>query len=639
MRRSRSPLILIRSVVGMLMALMLLGTVGLAPGTAAPVREQAPSGAASVTSPFADVPTSHDFSEEISWLAQTGVSTGWSGPENTSLFRPYQPVLRDQMAAFLYRMAGSPAFEAPATSPFADVPISHGFYEEISWLAQAGISNGWTRSDGTKMFRPYQPVLRDQMAAFLYRMAGSPAFEAPAISPFADIPTSHGFYEEISWLAATGVSTGWSGPERTRLFGPYRPVLRDQMAAFLYRIDPLLPGRDAPTTEIVNSGDSAYAIRADGTVWAWGRNDFGQLGNGATTDSSVPVQVAGLSDVENLETNISATYALRTDGTVWAWGGVMTDSSVPVQMAGLSEIQSLATNTSTAYALRADGTVWAWGANSFGQLGDGTTTDSSAPVQVTGLSDVRSIAADHFTAYALRADGTVWAWGRNNFGQLGNGTTTNSSVPVQVDGLSDVEDLRPARDSAYALTTDGAVWAWGGNYAGQLGNGARADSSVPVQVTGLSDVESLETEHTSAYALTTDGRVWAWGSNAYGQLGSGTTAPLSSVPVQVSGLSAVRSIETNGFSAYAITADGTLRAWGHNVSGELGNGTTANSSLPVQVAGLSEVQSVEVHHYGSAYALTADGTLWAWGGNHYGQLGNGTRTDSSVPVRVSRLNG
>ncbi|RKQ35002.1 S8 family serine peptidase [Kocuria tytonis] len=174
---------------------------------------------------FTDVPKDHVFYSEISWLAGKGITKGW--PDGT--FRPNQSVNRDQMAAFLYRMAGSPAYTAPTKSPFKDVPTSHVFYKEISWMSEQGITKGWP--DGT--FRPTQQINRDQMAAFFYRMAGSPAYTAPAKSPFKDVPTSHVFYKEISWMNSQGIAKGWDDGT----FRPVQPVKRDQMAAFLYRYD------------------------------------------------------------------------------------------------------------------------------------------------------------------------------------------------------------------------------------------------------------------------------------------------------------------------------------------------------------------------------------------------------------------
>ncbi|MDO5496029.1 MAG: S-layer homology domain-containing protein, partial [bacterium] len=177
-------------------------------------------------SPFVDVRANREvFAAEIAWLAQQGISTGWSD----GTFRPYEPVLRDSMAAFLYRFAGSPEWARSASlSVFRDVvPGGLTFFREITWLSATGITTGWP--GGT--FGPYGPVNRDQMAAFLYRLAGSPDFTPPAVSPFVDVSTRHVFYKQIAWLAATGISKGWDDGT----FRPFQPVLRDATAAFLHR--------------------------------------------------------------------------------------------------------------------------------------------------------------------------------------------------------------------------------------------------------------------------------------------------------------------------------------------------------------------------------------------------------------------
>ena len=172
---------------------------------------------------FKDVPSNHMFANEIRWMKSSGISTGWAD----GTYRPAENVNRDSMAAFLYRQAGSPAYTPPKVSPFKDVSTSNQFYKEISWLASTGISTGW--ADGT--YRPYEPVNRDSMAAFLYRAAGSPSYNPPKVSPFKDVSTNNQFYKEISWLASTGVSTGWADGT----FRPYDPVNRETMAAFMYR--------------------------------------------------------------------------------------------------------------------------------------------------------------------------------------------------------------------------------------------------------------------------------------------------------------------------------------------------------------------------------------------------------------------
>lgn len=177
------------------------------------------------TQEFADVPLGTQFVTEINWMATEGISEGW----DDGTYRPLEPVNRDAIAAFTYRYMGEPTFVAPAVAPFKDVTERTLFHDAITWMHVSGNSNGW--SDGT--YRPLTQVSRDAMAAFLYRMAGEPAFTAPQVSPFNDLSTANPFYKEITWLASTGITTGWSDGT----FRPLSSVNRDTMAAFLYRFD------------------------------------------------------------------------------------------------------------------------------------------------------------------------------------------------------------------------------------------------------------------------------------------------------------------------------------------------------------------------------------------------------------------
>jgi alpha-tubulin suppressor-like RCC1 family protein len=200
-------------------------------------------------------------------------------------------------------------------------------------------------------------------------------------------------------------------------------------------------------------------MRGDGTVWAWGSNFAGELGNGSSTDSSIPVQVSGLTGVTAIAAGDSHSLAVRGDGTAWAWGynfdgelgnGTTTfNESTPVQVSALTGLTAIAAGGNHSLAMRGDGTVWAWGSNFAGELGNGTTTNASTPVQVSAPSSVNAIAAGGIHSLAMRGDGTVWAWGDNSLGELGNGTTNSASTPVQVSGLAGVTAI--AAGDLYSL--------------------------------------------------------------------------------------------------------------------------------------------------------------------------------------------
>lgn len=207
-------------------------------------------------SPFQDVPYNASFYNEIRWMAETGISTGYPLPPATGPDDPYSPYLprqeyrpfgsvtRDAMAAFLYRFAGSPDVPLDGPSPFVDVPKTHPFYTQILWLKNSGVSTGWTSGSGRE-YRPSSPITRDAMAAFLKRMLGDalPSENTPPTSPFTDVATDSAFYDEISWLSQKGISTGWPAPGGKRDFRPYENITRDAMAAFLYRTAGLFEGQ------------------------------------------------------------------------------------------------------------------------------------------------------------------------------------------------------------------------------------------------------------------------------------------------------------------------------------------------------------------------------------------------------------
>jgi alpha-tubulin suppressor-like RCC1 family protein len=270
-----------------------------------------------------------------------------------------------------------------------------------------------------------------------------------------------------------------------------------------------------------------------------------------------------------------------------------------------------------------------WGDNQFGQLGNGTTTASATYVGVSGLSSgVAQVAAGSGNSMALAAGGTVWTWG--NEVALGTGSTADSTVPVQVPGLAGITQVAAGSFGFdLALRSDGTVWGWGLNVLGQLGDGNTVSSRTPVQVTGLTGVTQIAAGDGFGLALRSDGTVWAWGWNRNGVLGDGAPAGRDSdVPVQVTGLSDVIQIAAGGASAMAVRDQGrpgsvvrTVWTWGNNSFGQLGDGTTTNSATPVEVSGI-KVPAVTAISAGGGFSMVlgSDGSVWGWGANSLGQL-------------------
>ncbi len=243
--------------------------------------------------------------------------------------------------------------------------------------------------------------------------------------------------------------------------------------------------------------------------------------------------------------------------------------------------------------------------------------------------------------------GSAWDWGSNRYGQLGDGTYTNRTLPVTAGGLTDVKAVAGGGGHSLALKSDGTVWAWGDNRYGQLGDGTTTTNrSKPVRVSGLTNVVAVAAGQAYSLALTDSGEVYAWGSNLYGQLGDGTTTNRST-PVPVLGVGGigqgVKAIAAGGHHSLAIMSltgqgENTVRAWGANNAGQLGDGTTIDRHTPVEVSSTSDVKSVAAGGFHSL-AIKYDGTAYAWGNNLDGQLADGTTTNRSTPMQMSGLSG
>jgi alpha-tubulin suppressor-like RCC1 family protein len=340
-------------------------------------------------------------------------------------------------------------------------------------------------------------------------------------------------------------------------------------------------------------------------------------------------------------------------GSVATWGdntygqlgdGTKIDHLTPAQIPSFSDIADVEGGREHALALTSGGAVYAWGWNRKGQVGNGSTAFTvKSPVQV--LTDAIDIGAGHYSSFAVKTDGSVWGWGQNSTGQIGTGTTaTQVRTPTEIQGLDGIPIVRVAagRNHVIALTAGGTLYAWGSNADGQLGDGTLTGSATPVQVHSLTDVVSIFAGRDHSVAVRSDGTVWTWGFNRNGELGDGTTR-MRKLPVQVmrkngSALADIVAVSAGANHSLALRSDGTVWAWGKNNFGQLGDGTFTTRLRAVKVASLTDVQQIAGARQNSI-AVTTAGDVYTWGENVYGQLGDGTVSSSgrNTPGEVPNL--
>jgi alpha-tubulin suppressor-like RCC1 family protein len=285
--------------------------------------------------------------------------------------------------------------------------------------------------------------------------------------------------------------------------------------------------------------------------------------------------------------------------------------------------------------------LWMWGRNQFGQLGQGTSgaTNYSSPVQVGSLTDWLKLAGStYFGTFSVKSDGALWAWGAGAAGNLAQGNITNYSSPVQIGALTDWSETNSGLYHTLANKTDGTLWLWGSGAYGCLGLGNTTYYSSPKQLGALTTWVKVAGGQFASAGIPTDGTLWMWGRNNHGQLATNNTTNYSS-PVQVGALTAWLEVSTGNYFSGAVKTDGTLWMWGRNHKGQLGQGGTASTSSPVQVGVLTNWSKVKClsNQNSHTLALKTDGTLWAWGYNGSGQLGQGNTTDYSSPVQIGAL--
>ena len=451
---------------------------------------------------------------------------------------------------------------------------------------------------------------------------------------------------------------------------------------------------------IASGMQTSFGLKDDGSIWAWGDNTYNQLGTGAfdTTPYSSPVEIVGNFSFIAISCTGSSTAGLKANGEIWMWGddsygqlGDLTNfgGSIgsPVQVVGNHSFIAVSAGPQHTLAKKDNNTIWAWGDNSRGQFGDGTNDSQSSPVQVLPIPPVAtfSIFAGAYASGFIKAStkdsydtgfndskgrlgigntsdqsspvlvlgglqylymdigspsniwldnsGNAWTCGAGTYGVLGNGTTTDTSSPVQVIGNHSFMKISTSAGFCAGLKTDGTIWAWGENTYGNLGDETDINQSSPVLVHGNHSFVTMSCGLSNILALKENGEVWCWGENYGGQIGDETDINQSS-PVLVHGNHSFINIQAGGSLSIGLKANGSVWAWGDSAHGDLGNGSFAPPySSPILVIGNHSFIYISAK-FNTVSALKVDGTAWMWGDNEFGQLGDDTMTDKNSPNLV-----
>ncbi len=323
-------------------------------------------------------------------------------------------------------------------------------------------------------------------------------------------------------------------------------------------------GSDAGWRSISSGSFHSCAIKTDNTLWTWGKNNTGQLGDGTIVQKNVPTQVGTDQNWSKVSSGYSYTMCVKTDGTLWAWGdntygqlgnNSMLTMNIPTQIGTDTDWATVSSGAFHTLATKTNGSLWAWGFNNSGQLGDGTSTNQIVPIRIGSDNDWAKVNAGLYHSIALKQNGTLWTWGKNDSGQLGDGTTVQKNSPLQI-GSDTWIDISRGESHTIGVKSNNTLWSWGGNSAGQLGNGSTNPTLPiitgllsPVQIGTATNWQSVSSKVVHNLAIKTDGSLFVWGNNPYGQLGNGSYSPTPTTnPIAITCPTSVLGISQSEFA-------------------------------------------------------------------------------------------
>lgn len=396
--------------------------------------------------------------------------------------------------------------------------------------------------------------------------------------------------------------------------------------------------------------DYSCGIKQDGSLWCWGGNGNGQIGNNSTVIQNTPLHIQTSQTWKHVAVGRWHTCAIRSDNTLWCWGGngagrtglnTSTGNTLnPTQVSGGGSWKTLSLGHDHSCGIKADDTLWCWGTNASGRTGLNTTAGSTlVPTQVSGGGSWKSVSLGYWTSCAIKSDDTLHCWGSNQYGGTGMNTTAgNTIVPTGISGGGTWKHIAVGLNNgstsyACAIKSDDTAHCWGANSYGNLGDGTTTQRLVPTAISGGGSWRLIEAGSTHTCGIKSDSTGWCWGYNSENQLNDGTTTQRTSPTAVIFG-GTWKSLHTGFASTCGIRSDNQIYCWGSNTNSIMGFANTSTLSYPVEIAGGGVWKAVSVGG-GSSCGIKSDDTLWCWGQNTSGQLGDNTTTNRWNVTAVS----